>query len=147
MDGWDNWDTIVSCWDGLFSGAMLVLGSVLVFGSSRLFSLFCFWCVCWSATVQYFHLFANPCTTSYICHLTLSSWWLDVAHQILHCEKPAHAVDTLKLLTCASKNSPLATAASFEARVTEYNQQKSLSSPAQIELHPDHEDRFGETWY
>lgn len=29
-----------------------------------------------------------------------------------------------------------------KARVTEYNQQKSLSSPAQIELHPDHEDSF-----
>ena len=97
--------------------------------------------------VRHRSVLSSICQPMYhiLCHLTLSSWWLDVAHQILHCEKPAHAVDTLKLLTCASKNSPLATAASFEARVTEYNQQKSLSSPAQIELHPDHEDRFGET--
>ena len=26
----DGWNTIVSFWDGLFSGAMLVLGSVVV---------------------------------------------------------------------------------------------------------------------
>ena len=71
--------------------------------------------------------------------------WIDFTHQILHCETPSHAVDILKLWHARPKIhlwQPLH-AASFEARVTEYNQQKSLSSPAQIELHPDHEDRFG----